>query len=44
MAVKTAEQSGSIRPIRFLMLKGARTDIKDKKGNKPVDLAAGFSD
>lgn len=27
------------RPVRALLIRGARRDIKDKKGRKPIDLA-----
>jgi len=37
LAVKSVENSGTTRPVRFLLLRGARTNIKDNKGKIPID-------
>jgi len=39
LAVKSAEQLKSTRPVRILLYKGAPRESKDNKGLKPVDLA-----
>lgn len=38
LAVKSVEQIETTRPVRFLLIKGARTDIRDNKGRLPRDL------
>ena len=38
LAVKSVEGVGSTRPVRYLLLRGAKTDIKDKKGRLPIDM------
>lgn len=39
LAVKSADQLNSTRPVRVLLYRGAPRDAKDGKGLKPVDLA-----
>ena len=38
LAVKTANSLKTARPVRLLLIRGARRDIKDKHGRKPIDL------
>ena len=38
LAVKSVDSVDSTRPVRFLMIRGARTDIRDNKGRLPADL------
>ncbi len=37
LAVKSVEVLKSTRPVRALLLKGAKRDIKDLDGKKPID-------
>ena len=39
LTVKSADQLGSGRPLRALLMKGAIRDIRDNNGNTPYDLA-----
>ncbi len=39
LAVKSVEGVDSTRPVRFLLVRGASTEIKDNKGRQPIDLA-----
>lgn len=38
LAVKSVDQLNSTRPVRYLLIRGARTDIRDKKNRLPSDL------
>lgn len=38
LAVKSVDLVNSSRPVRFLLIRGARTDIRDNKGRLPIDL------
>lgn len=44
LAIKGVDSFKSVRPIRYLLIKGAKTDIKDKKGNLPFDLIKDIRD
>lgn len=37
LAVKNIDQVLTTRFIRYLLLKGARTDLKDRRGKLPID-------
>jgi hypothetical protein len=37
--VKGVDESETTRSVRFLLIKGAKTDIRDNKGRLPTDLA-----
>jgi ankyrin repeat protein len=37
LAVKNADSLSSTRCVRYLLIRGARTDIKDKKNKLAVD-------
>ena len=39
LTVKSADQLGSGRPLRALLMKGSIRDIRDKNGKTPYDLA-----
>jgi ankyrin repeat protein len=39
LAVKSSEQLKSGRPLRALLMRGANRNIRDKRGNKALDLA-----
>jgi uncharacterized protein len=38
-ALHVASQKGRIEEVRYLLAKGARTDLLDAEGHKPIDLA-----
>lgn len=38
LAVKSVDHVESTRPVRFLLIRGARKDIRDNKGRLPSDL------
>ena len=38
LAVKSAGMLKTSRPVRLLLIRGERRDIKDKLGRKPIDL------
>ena len=44
LAIKGVDAFRSVRPIRYLLIKGARTDIRDKNGNLPIDLISSIRD
>ena len=44
LAVKSTEKLGSTRPVRALLMKGANPNIKDNKGNRPIDYIATLED
>ena len=35
LAIKTVDHVESTRPVRFLLIRGARTDIRDNRGRLP---------
>lgn len=39
LAIKSAEKLENARPVKALLYHGAPTDIDDKKGQKPIDIA-----
>jgi ankyrin repeat protein len=39
-ALHVAAQTGKLDIVRYLLDKGARTDIADSEGRKPMDLVA----
>jgi hypothetical protein len=39
MAVKSVEELKSTRPVRALLLRGAKRSVEDNKGQTPMDLA-----
>ncbi|CDW73662.1 dhhc zinc finger domain containing protein [Stylonychia lemnae] len=43
LAVKSSEDIGSTKGIKLLLVKGANKTIKDKYGQKPIDLLDSFS-
>lgn len=38
LAVKSVDNINSTRPVRFLLLRGANTSIRDAKGRLPIDF------
>lgn len=38
LAVKSAEELKSTRPVRALLLKGADREAKDKEGKRAIDM------
>ena len=38
LAVKSSEQLKSGRPLRALLMRGANRNVRDKRGNRPLDL------
>lgn len=44
LAIKSVEQLRSTRPVRTLLVRGARRDAKDKTGRLPVDLLDQIND
>lgn len=43
-ALHVAAESGKADLVRYLLQKGARTDIKDADGKRPIDLLTGAAD
>jgi len=39
LAVQAVEEAETTRSVRFLLIEGARRDVKDKEGRLPIDLA-----
>ena len=42
LAVKSVETLGSTRPVRSLLIRGASRQVRDHKGQRPVDYALEF--
>jgi palmitoyltransferase len=42
LAVKSAEQLRSTRPVRSLLIRGASRNVRDNRGQKPIDLVEEF--
>lgn len=38
-AIKSSEEIKSSRSVRLLLIKGARRDVKDSLGRRPIDIA-----
>ena len=44
LAIKSVEQLRSTRPVRTLLVRGARRDARDKTGRLPVEIADQITD